>query len=46
MKNNYLDNKYTFRHLLHTLYIYNVASQVSNTFVTQNPNSTKLNTLI
>jgi len=37
-----LDNKYTFRCLLHTLY---VASQVLNTFVTRNPNSTKLNTL-
>jgi len=43
MKNMYspLDNKYTFRRLLHSTYI---ASQASNAFVTQNPNSTKLNT--
>jgi len=37
MNNNYLplDNKYTFRRLLHALY----TSQVSNAFLTQNPNS-------
>jgi len=47
-ENNYspleVDNKYTFHHLLHALYMYTV-TQVSNALVTQNPNSTKLNTL-
>jgi len=38
------DNKYTVRRLLHALHTY-IASQVSNAFVTENPNSTKLNTL-
>jgi len=44
MKNNDspLDNKYTLHSPLHALHI---VSQVSNAFVTHNPNTSKLNTL-